>query len=337
MSLYISLYNFYQSLLRKTINTQVYKKPTCNILLFGKEYQCIMWEKWFLGVTLRRIQILWVENLAWHTSNERKQELLAITKKYKPLFIQLGCIDTIGTNTRKQLQDENIVKDLIMTRQKRNTAHQDEWFRLSLKENLPPSTYIIDLTIDREILYQNLGSQHTQKIKKALKSDIHILPATKQDITWFFSILQNTGQQKWFGTISIASYNNLLQWLQDNNCWWLYVAKKWDTILAWAVYLIDEAAKTAIYLYWATDRSSATLGASHLLHREIWETLRKSGIHTIDLLGWAPTGYDKHHLASVWAFKEWFGGMKIDFLGSFDIVYHPILYKIRCILRNLSK
>jgi lipid II:glycine glycyltransferase (peptidoglycan interpeptide bridge formation enzyme) len=200
---------------------------------------------------------------------------------------------------------------------------------------MPPSTYLIDIQQGGEALFAGLWSQHTQKIKKANKSKLEVIKANPWDYEWFYNILKATGGAKGFGVVPQVLYYRLLQRLEDNQSWWLYISKQWNIICAGAVYLIDKEAQTAIYLYGATNRAISDVWASQLLHLDTWKMLRNDETHTIDLLGWWPTGSTKHHLHSVWVFKEWFGGKKVDFLGSFDIVYKPVLYKIWSRLRKL--
>ena len=46
------------------------------------------------------------------------------------------------------------------------------------------------------------------------------------------------------------------------------------------------------------------------------------------MMGGAPTGFPEHELASVSAFKESMGGIKTEYMGNFDIVLNPLLYKL---------
>lgn len=305
-------------------------------MLFGKEYQCIVWEKNLLWINLCWVQILGIENLEHSTIDQWKHELKHVQQKYDPLFIQLGSIEVLAVTSRKQLQDTSIVSSILQNRQTKQQDLINLWFALSNKENLPPSTYLVDINQTKEEHLQNLWSQHLQKIKKAQKSNIQISKATEADYEWFFTILRGTGKQKWFGVVSSTSYYNLLQRLSDNNAWWLYIAKQWNNILAGAIYIKDTTNQTAIYLYGATDRSYANIWASHLLHWNIWQILKNEWVHTIDLLGWAPTGDSNHYLNTVWLFKEWYGAKKVDFLWSFDIIYKPLLYKIWVRLRKIQ-
>ena len=326
------MYNFYQSTIRKTINKDITHKPVGDISLFWKEYQYIIWEKKKRWISMNRIQILWIENITWYTYKQWQWELVTLIKKHNPIFIQLWSIDILSSYTRDELKNENILSQAKKTYYKMIDNMKQLWFQPSIKENLPPSTYIIDLFSDWG---KNMSGQHTTKIKKARKNSITISQATTQDFDIAYNLLKKTGQGKGFWVVSQKSYNDIANYFTKNNTWTIYVAKIDSKIVAMAMYVKDYVNKTAIYLYGWTDRSFSNRWASHLLHIEAYKMLQKEWFQTIDLLGWWPTWFPKHKLSSVSVFKEWFGWQKIDYIWSYDIVYKPIIYKIRTIMRSL--
>lgn len=281
---------------------------------------------------MNRIQILWIEDMELHTKQEWLQQLEHLVKKHNPIFIQLGSIDILSSYTRDQLKDENTLSHARITYNKLIEKMKKEWFLPSIKENLPPSTYIINLAWDWE---KNMSGQHTTKIKKARKHAITISQATNKDFDKAYNLLKQTGEWKWFWVVSKKSYNNIAEYFTKQDTWTIYIAKIDSKVVAMAMYVKDYENKTAIYLYWWTDRSFSNRGASHLLHIEAYKSLQKEWFHTIDLLGWWPTWFPKHKLSSVSVFKEWFGWQKIDYIWSYDIVYKPIIYKLRTIMRTL--
>lgn len=61
---------------------------------------------------------------------------------------------------------------------------------------------------------------------------------------------------------------------------------------------------------------------------KLFSWARENGYKSVDTGGGAPTGFPKHPLASVSAFKESLGGTKTELYGSYDIVLNSILYRI---------
>ena len=91
-----------------------------------------------------------------------------------------------------------------------------------------------------------------------------------------------------------------------------------------AIGLYDQ--KNIIYLYGFTNRNFGNIGSHHYLKYRMFSRARDNGFVYCDLMGGAPTGFPDHHLASVSAFKESLGGIKIEQYGSYDIPLNPLLY-----------
>lgn len=327
------MYNFYQSKLRKYFNTEIAHKPTWVVELFGETYQYIIRQKRIWIVSACWIQILGIVGINNHTLDEWRFALSIIQKKHNPIFIQLWSTDIItiipANNIHNIQAIENAKKERIASQEKLLSR----WWILAKKENLPPSTYIVNINNTLDNRMKLLWSQHISKIKKAQKNGILVSEAQWWDHNIFFSILQQTWKEKWFNVIWSKTFSALIEWMQKENTWKLFIAKQWNEIVAWAIYLTDTEQKTAIYLYWWTDKTHRNSWASQLLHREIMNLLQHKWFETIDLLWWWPTWFPEHHLSSVWTFKEWFGWDKIDYIWSYDIPYKKLLYKIWTTLR----
>lgn len=327
------MYNFYQSHIRKTINKDVAKKPVWDVVLFWTQYQYIIWEKKKRGISLNWIQILWIENIQSHTYKERQNELVSLVKKHHPIFIQLWSIDILSSYSRKELKDESNVEKAKDIRIKLMHKMEKEGFWPSVKENLPPGTYVVDLTSDWA---KNISGQHNNKIKKSSKHAIIVsIATTHEEFEMWYDLLKQTAKEKWFWTISHTSYTNLVNYFTEKNTGSIYIAKIDNHVVAVAVYVKDYEEKCAVYLYWWTDRTYANRWASHLLHKEIYKLLQNEWFTNIDLLGGWPTWFPKHNLSTVSVFKEWFWGQKYDYIWSYDIVHKPIVYRIRKMLRWL--
>lgn len=327
-------YNFYQSQVRKHLNQDIFKKPSWEITIFGQQYQYIIREKKKRWLSLCWIQILWITDITHHSYQKRKQELQELQKKHNAFFIQLWSVDIVSTINTHQIHDETLVQSSKSLRIQTQKLLTSSGFCLSIKENLPPSTYYIDLTFDEEILKKDIHAQHLSKIKKAEKKWILVREATIEEHSKFHTILHDTWTKKWFWTVWFWTLEKVLDaWIHE----WiakLYVAVLWNDILAGAVYVFDKDARVAIYLYWWTNRKFNTISVWHILHWYIMIFAKHEGYKWVDLLWWWPTWYLQHHLNHVWFFKEGFGGTKIDYIWTFDIVYNPILYKTRVALRQ---
>lgn len=324
------MYNFYQSPLRKEINDVVYKKPTVYAQFFWVDYQGIVWEKKTFGIKFRWIQFLGVHGLSDWEKEWLKGILVEIHKKYKPIFIQLGFTDIVENISCENVENGIIIENIVPKRIANQKKLEKMGFARSPKENLPPSTYIINTSNTKERLRGKLSSYHRTKIKKAITNKISCHIATTQaEYADFFSILENTGKTKWFNTIHAQKFIDLCEWCMANGKWFLYIATQNDQIVGWSLYLIDPDANAGIYLYGWTNREAWNVGVWHAVNRYAICDLQERWIKTIDLLWWWPIGQKDHPLYNVWLFKEWFGGEKIEFLWSYDLIYNRLFYLLR--------
>ncbi len=323
------MYNFYQSWLRKEINDVVYKKPSVYAQFFWVNYQGIVWEKRTLGIKFRWIQFLWVQGLSDWEKWWLKNILKEIHRKYKPIFIQFGFSDIVENVSCENVESGIVIENLIPKRIANQKKLEKMGFSHSPKENLPASTYIINTSNTKERLWWKLSTNHKTKIKKAITNHVSCHIATTQaEFVDFFSILENTGKSKWFNTIHLQKFVELCEWCLANGKWFLYIAIQNDKILGWSLYLIDQEANAWVYLYGWTNREAWNIGVWHAVNRYAICDLQERWIKTIDLLWWWPIGEKDHPLYNVGLFKEGFGGEKIEFLWSYDLVYKKFLYTL---------
>lgn len=322
------MYNFYQSQLRVDLNKNIYQKPTIDVEIFWHIYQWILWEKKIGPLQLTWIQILWVQ---WLTEEQQWQLptiLTSLAKNHNAFSIQIWFTDIIHGACCRDLDKPTTIQHFQEKHATSNTQVLTMWYTKSHKENLPPSTYFIDLAQPLEKIRTAISSQHKNKIKKAQKHDVICSIATQEEAWQFHTLLQKTGNNKWFGVIWPKTFVALIEEIYTHNTWKIYLCKVAWEIVWWALYLLDHKANTAIYLYGATDRAVWNIGIWQYIHWYIFEDLKQAWFTTIDLLGWWPTWNKQHHLSAVWAFKEWFGGKKIEYAWSYDIVYNRIVYTL---------
>jgi len=93
----------------------------------------------------------------------------------------------------------------------------------------------------------------------------------------------------------------------------------------------------ASYLYGGTSRENKQVMAPYLAHWAAIQEAKKRGCTTYDLLAIAPEGTEKHKYSSITFFKEQFGGRKVNIVGSYDLVYKPIWYKIFKMVEKLRR
>lgn len=273
------MYNFYQSAVWRELTKSVYKKPTFDIQLLGRQHFGVIREKKFGPWTFRRFQVLGVEIGEKH--EQLKRDIERIKEEYlntkENVFFQLGIIDPFDGFPCKINKNETVLKAI---RLKRNLV-QEEMYKffgveVGFKENLPNSTIMIDLRKSVDELQKDITSNCKQAIKKAQRHHLTFSHATEGDREDFYEIRRGTASKKQFYVLTKPMYDSLRNYLKETGSGELMLVKSPDgKIVSGSIYLFDKSAKAIIYLYGATDRKAGNIGGNNSLKWEVMQRAKK--------------------------------------------------------------
>lgn len=322
------MYNLYQSKLRRDIQTIVYKRPSMTINLFGKEYFALIKDKKIWPIRSQWVQILWVELPS--NKDYVKQELQRVQKELRRsgnIMLQLGIVNEMISFENVSHRSESFQDDMKHMRtnlQKFICQHYK--LKVAFRENMPMSDIIIDLSKSDQQLLEEMNSGAKSRIKKALKKEIEFGMAAPDQYTLFYEKRVETSGDKGFNIIPYDQFERLVRYITQNGCGNLFLTNIWGELVSGSICLYDQ--KYIVYLYGFTNRNFGNIGSHHYLKYKMFSRARDNGFLYCDLMGGSPTGFSKHHLASVSAFKESLGGIKVEQYGSYDLVLKPLLYRI---------
>ncbi len=321
------MYNLYQSQLRKDIQQVIYRKPTFTMELFGKEYFWTIKTKKIWPFTTKRYQIMGVE-----LPVDKKyvySELLKLKKHFKGkgIFFQLGLVNEIISFENVSHRSEEFKEDMMQMRLNlQEFLCSNYGFEVAFRENMPNSDIIIDVSKPDEQLLNEMNSWSRQRIKKALSKEIKFWMASPDQYELFYKKRVETSGDKWFNVIPYEQFERLIRYITQNSCGNLFVTSIDQELVSGSICFYD--GKYIIYMYGFTNRKFGNVWSHHYLKYKMFSRARENGFVYCDLMGGAPTGFAKHPLASVSAFKESLGGIKVEQYGSFDIVLNKFLYRI---------
>lgn len=332
------MYNLYQSKLRRDIQTIVYKRPSMTITIFGKEYFALIKDKKFWPIKSQWIQIMGVELPS--DKEYVKQELLRVKKelstKRTNIMLQLGIINEMISFENVSHRSESFQDDMKHMRLNlQKFICKNYKLKVAFRENMPMSDIIIDLSKTDEQLLKEMNSWAQSRIKKALKKEIEFGMAGPDQYKLFYDKRVETSGDKGFNIIPYDQFERLVRHITLNGCGNLFLTNIGGELVSWSICLYDQ--KHIVYLYGFTNRNFGNIGSHHYLKYRMFSRARDNGFLYCDLMGGAPTGFPKHHLASVSAFKESLGWIKIEQYGSYDIVLNPVLYNLFKVYHKLRK
>lgn len=332
------MYNLYQSQLRKDIQTVVYQRPSMTITLFGKEYFALIKPK-----SLGPIKAQWIQVMGVELPTDKayvKQELSRVKKELNKtkntIMLQLGIINEMISFENVSHRSESFPDDMKHMRLNLQKFLCKQYkLKVAFRENMPMSDILIDLSKTDEQLLDEMNSWASHRIKKAIKKEIDFGMATPDQYKLFYDKWLETSGDKKFNIIPYEQFDRLVRYITQHGCGNLFVTNIGGELVSGSICLYDQ--KHIVYLYGFTNRNFGNVGSHHYLKYRMFSRARDNGFLYCDLMWWSPTGFPKHHLASVSSFKESLGWIKVEQYGSYDLVLNPVLYSIFKLYHKLRR
>jgi len=189
-------------------------------------------------------------------------------------------------------------------------------------------TFQIDLTQDEKILLSRMKQKTRYNIRVAQKHGVKIVEdnSPKAFNEYLKLTFETTKRQKFYAH-DIDYHQKMWQTLYPPETAHLLKASYQNKTLAtWIVFVFN---KVLYYPYGASSREHKNVMASSLI---MWEAIRfgkKMGCHTFDLWGClGPSPNKKDSWYGFHRFKKSYGPKLVEFIGTFDLVIKPQLYKL---------
>lgn len=251
---------------------------------------------------------------------EMINELLEIGKQEKCIFIQL---------------EPNIIKD---------TGEKALNILISKYPNIHPSahplftkyTFILDLTKSEDELLKNMSPKTRYNIRVAQKHGVEVIEDNSDKaFKEYLRLTKETTQRQGFFAHTEDYHRKMWETLRTTNHKQL-TSNKLTSHLLLAKYKNQVLAAWILFVY--EDTLYYPYGASSSKHREtmtsnlmMWEAIKfgkKLGLKKFDMWGaLGPNPDEKDPWYGFHRFKKGYGPEMIEFVGSFDLVIKPVLYK----------
>jgi len=335
------MYNLYQSQLRKDIQSKIYWKESFEVEVFGKKYFGLVKNKKIWFINTKRYQVMWIElpKDEEYIRKEINKIKKIYSKKWENVFFQRGIINEIirfENVSHRSGKFNHVIKQLRLDL--RNMLLKKYKLKLTIRENMPQSDIIYDITKTDEELMKDMNSGYKERVKKAIKNNIEFRIAKPDEYDEFYKHWKELAWHKWFNIIPKEQYNRLIKYMIDNKRGDIFLSHKNGEIHAGSICLYDE--HRLIYLYWfwnSANKKLRNMWWHHFLKFKIFGYAREKWFTYVDMMGGAPTGFDDHPLTWVSKFKESLGGIKIEQYGSYDIVLNPFVYFLYKIYLKIKK
>ncbi len=187
-------------------------------------------------------------------------------------------------------------------------------------------TFWLDLTKPEEELMKAMKSKTRYNIRLARKKGVKIIEdSTLKGFQDYWKLMKETTRRQSFYAHNKAYHLKMWQTMKKSGQAHLLKAiYKKEVLSAWIVFIFNGV---LYYPYGASSRKHRELMANNLLAWEVIKFGKNKKCKLFDMWGSLGPNPDQN---DPWygfhKFKEGYGGELIEFVGSWDLVIHPILY-----------
>jgi lipid II:glycine glycyltransferase (peptidoglycan interpeptide bridge formation enzyme) len=198
----------------------------------------------------------------------------------------------------------------------------------------PKQTLVLDLTRSPDELLAAMKPKTRYNIGLASRKGVLVREGTPADLPTFHQLMQVTGRRDGFATHTREYYEAAWQLFAPSGHARLFLATCDDQVIAGL--MAFAFGDKAWYLYGASSDEHRQRMPNHLLQWEAIRWAKAQGCRTYDLWGIPAeaTGNEddlterRGGLWGVYRFKAGFGGRLVRYVGAFDFIYRPLLYKL---------
>ena len=206
----------------------------------------------------------------------------------------------------------------------------------------PPDTVLIDLSGGEEAILAGMKPKWRYNARLASKRGVLVRRVDEEGLGQFYGLLKETAVRDGIAIHGIAYYRTLFSHSRDSlpaADVRLYLAEHEGDVLAGIMTLFR--GREAVYLYGASSDRKRNLMAPYALQLKAMEDARLAGCAEYDLFGIPPNENPDHPMAGLYRFKTGFGGRIVHRIGSWDLAYRPLAYRLfrtaEILRKNLKK
>ncbi len=189
----------------------------------------------------------------------------------------------------------------------------------------PKATQILDISGSEDEILKNMKPKTRYNIRLAEKKGVKVKVSDNVDV--FYELLEKTAKrEKGYSPHIKDYYLKMIKNLKDNNFAHIFIAEHDDEPLAGI--LVSFYGDTAIYLHGGFNDLKRNFMAPYLCQWEAIKYAKSQGCKYYDFWGVAESNDPLDPWAGITRFKEGFGGEKVIFTGTYDIVINKFWYNI---------
>lgn len=211
----------------------------------------------------------------------------------------------------------------------------------SPEEMQPEHRQVIDLTKTEQQLFDEMKPKGRYNIRVAQRHSVVVKAQNSKlkaqsynsKLKVFYDLYRQSAQRDGFTPRPLSYFEKMATHMTTHmSC---YVASLGNQPLAAALTVVWDGRVS--YLYGGSSNEHRNVMAANRLHWEIIKAAKQAGMKTYDLLAIAPQDQPNHKFAGLRRFKEQFGGRSVRLLGSYDLIFDRLRYRLFILAEKLRE
>ncbi|MGI6711478.1 MAG: lipid II:glycine glycyltransferase FemX [Bacillota bacterium] len=195
----------------------------------------------------------------------------------------------------------------------------------------PKYVFRLDISPDEEQLMKDFHQKTRYNIRLAGRKGVEIIEnCTREDLPVFYQILKETAERDRFLVRSYQYFEDLYDYLVPRGYGNLFLAKYEGKIIAGT--FLFKLGNKAWYIYGASSNSYRNVMPNYLIQWTMIQWSKKQGCTMYDFRGVPGRLNEDNPLYGLYKFKKGFNGQFTEFIGEYDLVYQPVVYRLYHIL-----
>lgn len=273
------------------------------------------------------------------------KEMKKIAREFRSIFLR---VDPPFLLSQKTINAKDRDRTLVDFGQRmRPTFFSERGFVPAHSTYQPHDTLVLDTSYSLDDMLSNMKPKGRYNIKVGEKKGVECTTYWDdgEHVDEFVRLMRITTARDGFSGHPTLYYKTLMEFLGPRKKCALVLAKYEGQVICGA--MVTFFGQKATYYYGASDNAYRNVMAPYLVQWKSVLLAKEQGCRFYDFLGIAPAdsserGYDQsHRFAKITEFKEKFGGFRVEYIGSWEFVYQPLLYrgllslkKVRGLLRS---
>ena len=199
-------------------------------------------------------------------------------------------------------------------------------FKKAKYDQQPLKTLIIDLTLSKKEILQQMKAKGRYNIKVAQKHNVKVTTTSlSKGLKDFLKVYKTFVKKEKFEGKDKSYFEALAYVLPNKENAQFYFAKYQSQVLS--VALVLYFGDTATFLFGASLAKHTNTMSPYLLQWEIIKRAKSLGYKYYDLYSLSPIEDINHPWYGFSVFKKKFGGKEVSYIGAYDFIYNRKLYK----------